>query len=154
LYYNWHRYYDPNTGRYFKIDPLGIEGDLNNYGYVSENPIKIVDPTGEKGVYYGNWCGPGSDIRTRPWRPPIDLVDAACERHDICYQTYFIKWNKPKSKQCGKRGCDRDLYKKLDYLIKTGLINGKALSYAKKARFIFKSSMGEPSKWEKENCCP
>ncbi len=34
---------------------------------------------------YGNWCGPGhpADIPTAP--PPIDPLDAACQRHDYCY---------------------------------------------------------------------
>ena len=31
---------------------------------------------------YGNWCGPG--IGTSDY-PPIDPLDAACMRHDMCY---------------------------------------------------------------------
>jgi len=44
---------------------------------------------------YGNWCGPGHG----GGGPPIDAVDAVCERHDHCYDErgYF---------DCS---CDREL---------------------------------------------
>ncbi|MBF0130510.1 MAG: hypothetical protein HQL33_11015, partial [Alphaproteobacteria bacterium] len=35
---------------------------------------------------YGNWCGPGH--RTLPGvvaLPPVDSLDDACMRHDVCY---------------------------------------------------------------------
>jgi len=31
---------------------------------------------------HGNWCGPSTGIQSRP---PIDPLDNACMRHDICY---------------------------------------------------------------------
>ncbi|WP_240549183.1 RHS repeat-associated core domain-containing protein [Billgrantia antri] len=45
LYYNRHRYYDPQQGRYISQDPIGLKGGRNLYGYVS-NPTGMVDPLG------------------------------------------------------------------------------------------------------------
>jgi RHS repeat-associated protein len=46
LYYNDHRYYDPQAGRYLSPDPLGLQADINSYAYVSNNPLRYVDPEG------------------------------------------------------------------------------------------------------------
>jgi RHS repeat-associated protein len=46
LYYNDHRYYDPVRGRYLTPDPLGLDGGSNGYAYVSNNPLKYIDPQG------------------------------------------------------------------------------------------------------------
>ncbi len=29
LHYNWHRFYDPSTGRYISADPIGLAGGMN-----------------------------------------------------------------------------------------------------------------------------
>ena len=43
---NWHRSYDPTSGRYGQPDPAGIGDGLNTYSYVSGDPINYFDFTG------------------------------------------------------------------------------------------------------------
>ena len=45
-YYNWHRFYNPETGRYLTSDPIGLVGGLNTYNYVGQDPYSGVDPSG------------------------------------------------------------------------------------------------------------
>jgi RHS repeat-associated protein len=48
FHYNYHRYYDPKTGRYLRPDPIGLEGEINLYTYASLNPINSFDIFGLK----------------------------------------------------------------------------------------------------------
>jgi RHS repeat-associated protein len=42
------RWYNPSTGRYESEDPTGFSaGDVNLYRYVFNDPVNLVDPTGE-----------------------------------------------------------------------------------------------------------
>ncbi|WP_321532121.1 RHS repeat-associated core domain-containing protein [uncultured Desulfuromonas sp.] len=48
LHYNYQRFYDPSTGRYTQIDPVGFfAGDVNQYRYGFNTPNYWIDPTGE-----------------------------------------------------------------------------------------------------------
>jgi RHS repeat-associated protein len=48
LHYNYHRYYDPNTGRYIRTDPIGLSGGMNLYPYAANSPITWTDRFGLK----------------------------------------------------------------------------------------------------------
>ncbi|RDB43290.1 hypothetical protein DU490_08975 [Halomonas sp. DQ26W] len=50
LYYNRHRYYDPQQGRYINQDPIGLAGGSNLYQYAAAPNVE-VDPLGLRGVY-------------------------------------------------------------------------------------------------------
>jgi RHS repeat-associated protein len=50
LHYNYHRYYDPGTGRYVTADPIGQAGGLNLFVYVNNNSINSTDPKGKSAL--------------------------------------------------------------------------------------------------------
>lgn len=74
LQYNNARWYDPRTGRWLSVDPIGFAGgDSNLYRYVNNDPVNGTDPSGlaEAGsweeaiattAYYGAWINPGTSL--------------------------------------------------------------------------------------------
>jgi RHS repeat-associated protein len=56
LFYNRHRYYDPQMGRYITQDPIGLAGGVNLCKYVS-NPNQWVDPSGLNTMAIGAGAG-------------------------------------------------------------------------------------------------
>jgi RHS repeat-associated protein len=113
-----YRVYHPRLGRWLNPDPIAERGGLNLYEYAGNNPVNAIDPTGLFKVY-GNWCGPDWTGRRREsyaphasgyYQPPVNLLDAGCETHDVCY--YQCRKNNPcdgeARRQCFRQ-CDRVL---------------------------------------------
>lgn len=46
FHHNWHRTYDPTTGRYLQPDPLGMPDGPARWAYVRSAPTMYADPTG------------------------------------------------------------------------------------------------------------
>ncbi|MCG7943256.1 MAG: hypothetical protein AB2733_20205 [Candidatus Thiodiazotropha taylori] len=44
----------------------------------TENPSSLMPK-------YGNWCGLNHPTNPKTAEPPIDILDAICRQHDICY---------------------------------------------------------------------
>jgi RHS repeat-associated protein len=46
LYYFYNRYYNPANGRFINEDPIGLDGGLNMYDFVKNDPLNYIDPFG------------------------------------------------------------------------------------------------------------
>jgi len=73
LSYNWHRFYDPATGRYTQPDPLRFVDGPSVYGYAGASPTMQIDPMGRQSITLPIppppplLTGPGS--QPEPWVP-------------------------------------------------------------------------------------
>jgi RHS repeat-associated protein len=49
--YMRNRYYDPATGQFTQVDPIGLAGGLNAYGFAAGDPVTYGDPYGLRVVF-------------------------------------------------------------------------------------------------------
>ncbi len=68
------RYYDASTGRFISRDPIRDEANL--YGYVSGNPVMLVDPRGTSSIMVGLW--PNIQPLLKPLKPVGAGAVAGC----------------------------------------------------------------------------
>ncbi len=47
LNYYGYRFYSPQIGKWMTRDPIGLAGGINLYGFVLNDPVNFIDPTGE-----------------------------------------------------------------------------------------------------------
>lgn len=80
FHYNYHRYYDPSTGRYLTPDPIGLEGGINRYAYVGNNVVNEMDLSGL--------------ILEKIWNDPTDRGKHLNEAKTM---EQFIEYSKDKS---------------------------------------------------------
>ena len=52
LYYYRARYHDPTPGRFLSQDPIGLDGGINMYVYVGNDPVDWIDPSGKVKCVY------------------------------------------------------------------------------------------------------
>ncbi|MBL8998758.1 MAG: RHS repeat-associated core domain-containing protein [Gemmatimonadetes bacterium] len=56
LLYRRNRYYDPASGRFTQMDPIGLAGGLNLYGFAGGDPVNFSDPFGLCPDPEDGWC--------------------------------------------------------------------------------------------------
>ncbi len=93
------RAYAAATGRFLQEDPLSFLAGINFYAYVWNNPVRYIDPFGER-AFCGS--GPSSILIPDFWYGKYDF-SSACSKHDDCYGA------------CGKSkaACDQDFYRNM-----------------------------------------
>ena len=78
LHYNYFRDYDPTIGRYVESDPIGLDGGVNTYAYVTNHPLRNYDPRWIRGLR--QWLLRSRIMSINPFGFPFERVLTICSR--------------------------------------------------------------------------
>lgn len=90
LYYNRHRYYDPDATQYLSPDPIGLAGGIRPQGYVAD-PNGWVDPLGLAGCGVPQYDTPYQPLTPQQRRAIQNRVDSRQATRDE-YQ--HLQWDR------------------------------------------------------------
>ena len=113
--------------RFLSEDPIGFDGGVNLYGYVSQSPVNAVDPSGRQeatviGAEAGCTLGPWGCAAGAAAGGAVDLGLSAALTALFWKTVNDLRRNKPK--QCPTNNCD-DLLKQMYELMNK--INGRII---------------------------
>lgn len=112
LHYNLNRYYNPSIGRYLRHDPIGLEGGINLFLYVQNNPVNFIDPEGEWLAAAYEWLTLNGPWWIENGPNTYDLLRKTSDYVDECMLTSREDYYKP--------AVDRGFEAIWDFLMQTG----------------------------------
>jgi RHS repeat-associated protein len=100
LAHNWHRHYDPTTGRYTTADPLGFVDGPGVFAYVSGLPHLIIDLLGLDGS--GHHWVPRAIWKDAPFSPAVKEIfnNASTGALPDPRVNYFDRLHRPYNAAC------------------------------------------------------
>lgn len=84
LSYNYQRDYNPKIGRYIQSDPLGLNGGINSFVYVENNPLKYMDANGQFAFLLAIPAAEFLSVATAAIITTTEAAVLACSRSPAC----------------------------------------------------------------------